>query len=259
MIHFTSTVSIPLGPLNISTHALMMSLGIMIAVFFAYREAKRKQMSLEIFDGLLNWAVVGGLVGARLLYVLLNPTNYNNLLDIFKIWQGGLVSFGGVIGGFLGVIIFLRWKKVDWVPYADLLAPYVLLGWGIGRIGDFIAWEEIGTVTSLPWGVDAGFGAARHPVQLYTLFTMTVGFLAIRRIGRMSHGAKRGLIFMVSGIYFFVERFFMEFLRDDVYGAAQLVSYRQFAQSMSVGLVLVLITWFYFASRFKGSKAMSLP
>ncbi len=252
MIYFTPSAWLRLGPLTISTHALMMVTGIFVAYFLARREAKRRNdLSVDIVDGVINWAVIGGMVGARLGYVVLNPGYYTNLIDILKIWQGGLVSFGGVLGGFIGVLIYLRHKKVDWAPYADLLAPYALLGWGIGRIGDFLAWEEFGTITSLPWGVNAGFGVARHPVQLYTLLTMTVGFVLLQRLKKTSRAVERGYIFMAAGVYYFTERFMMEFLRDDKYGAAQLVSYRYFAQFMSLGLLAIIVVWFAYQRKKK--------
>ncbi|OGH68000.1 MAG: hypothetical protein A3C15_03005 [Candidatus Magasanikbacteria bacterium RIFCSPHIGHO2_02_FULL_50_9b] len=226
-----------------------MALGIVIAYMFARQEAKRHHLSLDLMDGLVNWAAVGGIIGARLWYVLLNPGYYQNIIDIFKLWEGGLISFGGALGGFLGVYLYLRHKKVDWILYADLLAPYTLLGWGIGRIGDFLAWEEIGTITTLPWGVDAGFGVARHPVQLYTLMTLTIGFLISQRLKKTKRAAMPGFVFMLAGVYYFTERFFMEFFRDDVYGAAELVSYRYFAQATSIVFIILLIVWFQFQKR----------
>lgn len=250
MLTFTPTTYLPLGPLKISTHALMMVIGIFTTYFLARREVKMgRRLSVDILDNLINWMVVGGIIGARLGYVLLNPRYYTHFLDIFKIWQGGLVSFGGVIGGFIGALLYLRGKKIDWVSYADILAPYILLGWGIGRIGDFLAWEEFGTATTLPWGIDAGFGVVRHPVQLYTFLTLTIGFFIVQRLKRTPKAMTAGYIFVVSGIYYFTERFLMEFLRDDIYGAAQLISYRYFAQGASLGLILALLSWFTYRLR----------
>lgn len=252
MIHFTPIRSFYLGPVEISTHGLMIAVGILLAYILTMREAKKLSFDPNSIDDIALWAVVGGVVGSRLLYVILNPQYYANVIDIFKIWEGGLVSFGGLIGGFLAVFGYLQYKKISFLSVADILAPYVLLGWGIARIGDFVSWSfgEFGTPTDLPWAVQIDNDLPRHPNQLYTFVILVVGFAIIRILQKKQSKLKKfnGYYFCIAGLYYFIHRFFIEFVRDYP-GNESIIFYRNFAQLVSVAFIIIFVILFFLLRR----------
>lgn len=189
----------------------------------------RKREILKVVESLCFYIVIGTILGARLgdVFFYQDPKSYlNDPLGIFKFWEGGLSSHGGIIGIFIALCVFRnQYKKkypmLTWVALLDLLAIPALLAGGFIRIGNFFNQEIIGTVTALPWGVifgspvDGGIIAPRHPVQLYEAlfyFLACAGLWALRkkvpimfRLGKTS-----GLFFMVV----FAFRFLIEFVKS---------------------------------------------
>ena len=104
------------------------------------------------------WSAVWAIIGSRVLWfinVLTDPTTQSNvsMLDLFKIWQGGLVAYGGMIGGFLASWYGCHKRKIPLLKWADVSAPSVVLGTGITRIGCFLFGCDYGKVSTLPWAV----------------------------------------------------------------------------------------------------------
>lgn len=240
MIDFTPIVTFPLGPLTIYVHGLMMGIGMLVAYFLIHREVKQgadNRLQVELVDAMVLWAVVGGMIGARLLYVSLNYHLYDNIIEVFKIWEGGIVSFGGFIGGMVAVLLYLRYKKAPIGAWTDLLTPYLWLGLAIGRIGDFLSWAEIGSGTSLPWGIVVAGDVPRHPAQIYStivLLLITWWLLWLRKEKKLFSGGVALAGFAVYGLF----RFLIEYIRDYP-GSEYLFFYRDFAQIVS-GLFVVL-------------------
>ena len=242
MIRFEPIQFFSLGWLNISTHGLMIAIAVIFAFLLGSREAKKRGLDNQVCDGIMTWTIIGGILGARILYVIFNPALYTNFFDIIKIWEGGIVSFGGMIGGFLGVFFYLKKHHIDWVPYADVFAPYVVLGWGIGRIGDFLSWSEFGTQSAFPWAIDTGVGVPRHPTQLYSLIILTIGFFIIKKLVGKGSPPLNGYAFFLSSTYYFIHRFLIEFIRDYP-GDMGIIFYRYVAQAMSLVLLGIVALW----------------
>lgn len=251
MINWQSTAYLlELGFLKISSHGFFMALGILIAYFFCRREIlKNKKLNADIFDNIVLFSVLGGVLGARILYFVLHISEYN-LLDFFKVWEGGLSSFGGIIGGTLFGIIYLKYKKVDFRPYADILAPYLLLGWGVGRIGDFVLWSEYGTYTNLPWGIVVDNDEARHPTQIYTLIFFTLAFFLIQNLKKAKNKTS-GYYFYLSMLIFFAFRFLLEFIMAYP-GETSIINYNVFSQGIS--LIAALISFYFIRHENKYTK-----
>lgn len=115
-------------------------------------------------------AVVGGLIGARVYYVIFSWDMYrDNPLKIFALREGGLAIYGGVIGAMIVAWIAARFKKLPFLPLADAACPGLMLGQAIGRWGNFFNTEAFGSNTTLPWGMTSPTISAylsSHQVQL---------------------------------------------------------------------------------------------
>ena len=166
-------VAISLGPVKIHWYGLMYVIGFLALWFFASRRAKQpdsgwtaEQVSDFVFYGALG-VILGGRLGYMLFYNL--PHYLAHPLDVFKVWQGGMSFHGGLIGVLLAMLYFARKTGKTFFTVADFFAPWVPIGLGLGRLGNFINHELWGRTTDGPWGMvfrEAG-PLPRHPSQLY--------------------------------------------------------------------------------------------
>jgi prolipoprotein diacylglyceryl transferase len=160
----------------------MYIIAIAVGFYLLWKEVRRKGIALtmESLLDLLLLTIPVALIGARLYYVLFRLDVYGpQPLKILWIWEGGLAIHGGVLGGILAVLLFARWKRVKFWPLADAIAPSLILGQAIGRIGNLMNGDAFGTPTNLPWGIrfPAGSAAyeyyhgvvATHPSMIYEM------------------------------------------------------------------------------------------
>src|SRR5579859_69783 len=192
---------IHLGPLYIHFYALLLMAGLLVGAWVTARRARARGFDPEhIWNGLM-WAVIPGLIGARLYHVL-TPTPGSGLTtayylqhpeQILAIWNGGLGIYGGIAGGLLGIWLYARRHKLSMLPWLDLAAPAVPLAQAIGRWGNYVNQELYGAPTTLPWAIYIppekrlpGFEnyAYYHPLFLYESILDFLAFLALLRLER---------------------------------------------------------------------------
>jgi len=229
---------IHLGPagfqLYLRYYGLILITGAFLGGYLASLEARRRGHNPDlVWDGLI-WALVAGIVGARLWHILTPPpsmalpppqglgqdTAYylSNPLDIIAVWKGGLGIPGAVAGGLLGMYLFTRYRKLNFIEWTDIVAPAIPLGQAIGRWGNYVNQELYGRPTNLPWGItiDAFPGQKFHPTFLYESIgnlLICLAILYIRR--RYKERLKTGDLFLLYLIFYPVLRFFLEFIRED--------------------------------------------
>ncbi len=154
-------VILQLGPFSLHWYGVFIVGGAAIAAWLASRTAAKAGENPDHIWNLLAWALIVGIIGARLYHVFSTPANgigwdyYRaNPGEIFNFWSGGfrgLGIYGGLIGGILAVIVYSAINKLDFVKYLDFLAPNVLLAQAIGRMGNFVNQELYGPSTNAPW------------------------------------------------------------------------------------------------------------
>ncbi len=217
-------ILLQIGSLKLYTYGFFVALGFIIAIWFTKRNAKFYGVPNQIVSDLFFTVLISALVGARILYVLINLNTYtDNFLDIFKIWNGGLVFFGGFIGGTLGAIIFLRIKKMDIWKTADVISPGLALGHAVGRFGCLFAGCCYGKSCSLPIAITftnpdslAPLNIPLHPTQLYMIASNVVLFLILLAIQRRKRF--NGMVFLSYVMLYSVFRSIIEFFRGDFRG-----------------------------------------
>lgn len=227
---------IHLGFLYIRFYGILIMIGVILACYLAARLAKKNKQDPERIWDMLPWALVFGIVGARLWHILTPPpsmvergvdTMYylTHPLDALAVWNGGLGILGAVIGGALGAYIYVRRNGLSFMQWADFIAPGVLLAQAIGRWGNFVNQELYGGPTNLPWGIyidpelrlpEFANVSYYHPTFLYESILNVLGVGLLLWLGkRFHHVLKHGDIFLAYLIYYPIVRFFMEFLRLD--------------------------------------------
>ncbi|MFW6137762.1 MAG: prolipoprotein diacylglyceryl transferase [Spirochaetota bacterium] len=214
------------GPFEIRFYGLMYVIAIVLGIVLLRREIPRKKINLTRDDvwSYAFWCVVGGLLGARIYYVLFLWSEYyaRNPLEIFAIWHGGLAIHGGILGGVAAAYLYSRSRGVKFWGLTDATAPLLALGQVFGRFGNFMNGDAHGVPTDLPWGVvfprgtPAGNeypGIPLHPVQLYELGLNLVSFVILWKLRKRNH--KSGFILAMYLVNYGVIRFFVTFLRAD--------------------------------------------
>ena len=141
-------VHVHIGPLSISPHGVGIAVGFLAGARLMLPAAAAKGIPEEDVYPMLTWAAVGAIVGARVAYVLNHAGDYSSIVDVFKVWQGGISLLGGFFGAILlGLPVMYRRRHSFW-KVMDAAAPGMALGVVIGRIGDLIVADHLGKTTS---------------------------------------------------------------------------------------------------------------
>jgi len=226
-------VAFHIGPLTIRWYGIMVALGFVTAMLYAQRRARRFSMPPEDVENLALFAVVGGLIGARVLYVISNWSEFRTApAEIVRIDHGGLVFYGGLIGGGLAAWRLIRRRKLPVWKTADVVAPAVPLGHAIGRIGCLLngccfgrPWTRFPCIQYLP-------GSESHHVQILKGLVSPDGtplpvFPTQALASLMNLGIfvtllaleprlrRQGQLFALYLMLYSGARFFAEFLRGD--------------------------------------------
>lgn len=210
-------IAITLGPVQIHWYGLAYLIGFIIARFLGKLRLARINMSLEQFDDLLFYGLLGVMIGGRLGYMLVYDTHHFLQVpwSLFAIWRGGMSFHGGLLGVIIALAAFQRrhrqWSLLD---LTDFIAPMVPPGLGLGRLANFINGELIGRVSTSPWAIIyPGEPFARHPSQLYEMLAEGVILFVIlwcaSRVPRPT-GWVSALFLIVYGSL----RFLIEFTRQ---------------------------------------------
>ena len=143
-----------IGSLKITYYGLCYAIAFFLGIEILKKEAKSKGIAKNIVEDYAFVAMISGLVGGRLYYVLFNHTYYfAHPADIIAVWKGGMAIHGGIIGGFIGTLIYAYIKKVKAFVLGDMAAPALLLGQAIGRLGNLANGEVHGVPTFTPLNV----------------------------------------------------------------------------------------------------------
>ena len=165
-------------------------------------------------------ALVSGIIGSRILHVLIGWEHYSvNLLDAFKVWQGGLTTHGAIIGGILGLWVYARMKKRHLLDLTDTIAVPFAFGLALGRVGNIMNQEILGRpctdcALTFEFGSDKE-GLARHPVQLYAIGKNLINGIGVTALYLTTR--TRGITTAAWILIYGSLRFIVEFYRVEDY------------------------------------------
>lgn len=218
-------ILLEIGSLKLYTYGLFLALGFVTAVWFTQRNARFYGISDQTVSDLFFTVLVAAIVGARLLYVGINFEAYQgDFTGIFRVWEGGLVFFGGFIAAFLAALWFLKFRNLPVWKTADIIAPGLALGHSVGRLGCFFAGCCYGRTCDLPIAIRfthpqslAPLDTLLHPTQLYMVGTNLIIFLVLLAIQRRKRF--EGMVFLSYVMLYSGFRAVVEFFRGDFRGA----------------------------------------
>jgi len=214
-------VLVRFGPLTIHTYGVFVAAGFLLGLALAVKQAKKEGIPQERIIDIGFYVLVAAIVGSRLFFVAVNAGHYlKHPLDIFKIWEGGLVFYGGLILALPSALWYIRKHHLDGWRITDIFAPSIAIGHAVGRIGCFAAGCCHGRLCELPWAVTfhdpeslATTGIPLHPTQLYESAGEFLNFLILITLRR--YQSFKGQLFWTYIFLYSVLRFVVEFFRGD--------------------------------------------
>lgn len=247
-------VAIAIGPVKIHWYGLMYLIGFAALWWFGLRQARKpgSGWTPDQVSDLVFYGALGVILGGRLGYVLFYNLDFyvQHPLDAFKIWQGGMSLHGGLIGSALALLLFARRHRKRFLEVTDFVAPWVPIGLGAGRLGNFINHELWGRPSDVPWAMvfpNAG-PEPRHPSQLYEFFLEgVVLFLLLWWFARKPRplGAVSALFLIGYGAF----RFFVELFRAPDAHIGFLFAGATMGQLLSAPMVLIGIALLIYVYR----------
>lgn len=222
-----------IGPLRIFFYALCILVGIIAAWMWTSRRIGKRGGERGAVLDFVVWALVLGIIGARLYHVLTHWGDYfgtgrglwETIVEAAAFWNGGIAIFGALLGGALGVLIATRVTGIKFSSFADALVPGLLLAQAFGRLGNWFNHELFGGPTTLPWGLEIaatnpafpiGLPADTlfHPTFLYEILWNLLGIVVLLAIERRWK-PRWGMFFAMYLIWYGIGRAWIESLRVD--------------------------------------------
>jgi len=256
-----------IGPLN--SYGLMMAIGFWAAWLSAPHRARKENIDGKHISDMLIVAMISGVVGARVLHIIQFWESYSSFWQIFEIWQGGLVFYGGLVAATIALVIFIHKRKLPLAKMADIAGPPVALGLVFGRIGCFLfgccygrVAENLFFAVRFPPGSPASIKYAGGleasppiiPTQLISSFDNLLVFFVATFFFRYRH--RYGESFLVFAMLYGVHRFLVEILRGD---SARPLLNMSMSQSLSLVLVIVTLALFVRSRLLPGNIEAAAP
>jgi len=215
-IHAIDPVLLRLGPLQIRYYGVLFVIAILLGYWILRKQAREKEINMEIIEEYLLFLILGIIIGARLFHVIVYQAGYYfaDPVRILYIWRGGLASHGAVLGAILVTWWFSRKKSIPFYTLADLIALPIAVGSIFIRIGNFINGEIVGRVTNVPWAVQfQGYDGFRHPSQLYEAAKNVIVSGIMWRLTLLKN-LPPGFLFWSLLVAHSTLRFLVEFFKD---------------------------------------------
>lgn len=269
-----------IGDFVITTFGLMMFLSFLTAAWVTGAQLRRYGLPKELAWDMLAWCALGGIAGAKLYYLVLHweALLANPMAEILS--RGGLVWYGGLIGGILAYYLQVRARKLPIATMYDATAPALALAYVVGRLGCFLVGDDYGRYTDGPLGIAFPRGAPPstagilrsmgetvpahipdaavvpvHPTQLYEMGLASIMFVILWQFGA-KHGLRAGQLFSLYMVLYGIERFGIEFVRaksDRVFLAGI-----GFSTSQLMSVLLVALGAFLWWRQGRGGKPTPL-
>jgi len=232
---------------NFRWYGIIIAFGFLLAVLYALKRQRTLGINGDDLTDMLLCAVPCAILGARAYYVAFSDWKFTDWVDVFKIWNGGLAIYGGVMGAIIGLVLCWLWKRRNITnfrlqPYLDTAALGLLLGQTIGRWGNFANREAFGSETTLPWAMGLSYSDGRtiyvHPTFLYESLWNLIGFIVLHFYAK--HRKYSGELFVYYIGWYGLGRVWIEHLRSDSLMLGGAIKISQLVAALCVVLSIVL-------------------
>jgi len=234
-----------IGNFGIRWYSLVYILGFLLAAYFLKKNKEKLRITEDDVSNFTIYLIIGVVLGARLFHTFVVDFEFysKNLIEILKIWHGGMSFHGGLIGAMLATYYFSRKKKIEFGVLADILAIPAIFALALGRLANFANAELIGKVTNFNWCVNyPNVERCRHPSQIYSSIGRFMIFFYLIIINKKEF--KPGFIFWNFVFFESIGRFIVDFYREDVL-------YFNLTLGQILSVVLVVISLIVFLRYYK--------
>lgn len=199
------------GPIKLYTFGLMLVIGLLCAMWLGRKRAERYGLTKDQFVDASFWALVLGILGARIVFIAQDWDYYRRNMDKLLSWQfEGITSFGGIIFGAIGLWLWSKIRRIPLIAVLDTAGAAFLLAHAIGRIGCLMNGCCFGTQCELPWGIHvANHTGLFHPAQVYDSLMNIAALVILLRLEKrgLRSGQSFGLFLMLHGLARFIYEF----------------------------------------------------
>lgn len=230
-----------IGDFHITSFGAMVAVSFLVAFWVSGMEFERKGMSRRLHEHIFLAALVGGILGAKLLFLIENVP-ISDLLSYPKhylLLRGGLTFYGGLFLALFASFVITKKHKESFWKVLDATAPALVIAYAIGRGGCFLVGDDYGIASTLPWAMPFPKGSpptleAVHPTQVYEMIIMSLVFIALWKMRKKDRplGWLASIYLLLAGL----ERFFVEFIRNTTESP---ISGLSVAQVMAIALILI--------------------
>jgi len=212
MIPYFQILQLKIGPIAVQSWGTLVALGFLAAILFCWFYLKRKKLNPEVVWDFGLAGIVCSIIFARLFHAIFYNFSYylEHPVEIFYLWEPGYSLYGGMLGVFIGAIIVIKWRKLDFWPHADAIAVASALGLTIGRVGCFLIHDHPGIPTTFFLGVKSAAGTNWDLglMESLAMLLLFIAFLLLMRRPRVP-GFYAGAFL----VYYGAVRFALDFLR----------------------------------------------
>ncbi len=206
-------VLITIGNIELYSYGFMIGLGVILGLIIASKRMEQAGLNPDDFFSFFVIIIICGIVGGRLIHVVLNKSSYPTFKSVLDLREGGFAIHGVLLGGLLGSLAYCIAKRVRPGTLLDIIVPSVALGQSLGRIGCFLNGCCYGIPTNGNWGVQTRYAPGlRHPYQLYESAADFLLFLGLMRLSKKTD--TRGVVTLAYVFGYSLIRFSLEFFRD---------------------------------------------
>jgi phosphatidylglycerol:prolipoprotein diacylglycerol transferase len=251
-------VLVQLGTFELRSYGIIVALSFFLGLWLSVREAKRKGLDPGLIQDFAFYALLGGIIGARIYFVVFsNPAYFlKNPWEIVAVWHGGIGIIGALLGGLLTALWYCRKKQLSFWRFADTLAPGVALGQAVGIFACLLNGDSYGKPADLAWAITytdpramAPLNVPLHPVEIYEIAAYFLVFLLVWQT--RSKYKTEGFAALTYLAGYGVARFSVEFFRGN---PAVLAWDIPAAQVFGVALILVSVVGFYILGEARGRQ-----